>query len=245
MIRALLRGDEVTVDGHVRVDRARLWTLPATPPPLIGAALSEETAAWCGGWADGLITVHMPPDRLRPADRRVPGRWRRGQAGAGAGQGGVGAHRGGGPGGRPRAVAHQRVRLGAHGRHRDGRSVRGGGGPRAPRGRAAERARVARSQAARRVAARDRSTSVSTICSSTRCPASSDGSSTRSAPRCCPRWRRDERRVHERPVVEERRRVLPRCRDVPRLGRRRRRRPRRPGRADRLPGRHRRLDACG
>jgi probable non-F420 flavinoid oxidoreductase len=64
VIRALLHGDEVSVDGHVRVDRARLWTLPPTPPPLIGAALSEETAAWCGGWADGLITVHMPPDRL-------------------------------------------------------------------------------------------------------------------------------------------------------------------------------------
>jgi G6PDH family F420-dependent oxidoreductase len=66
VIRALLRGDEVSVDGQVRVDRARLWTLPETPPPLVGAALSAETARWCGGWADGLITVHMPPDRLRP-----------------------------------------------------------------------------------------------------------------------------------------------------------------------------------
>jgi probable non-F420 flavinoid oxidoreductase len=65
VIRALLRGEEVSLDGHVRVDRARLWTLPASPPPLIGAALSEETAAWCGGWADGLITVHMPPPQLR------------------------------------------------------------------------------------------------------------------------------------------------------------------------------------
>ena len=63
--RALLRGEEVSVDGHVRVDRARLWTLPAEPPPLIGAALSEETARWCGTWADGLITVYLPPDRLR------------------------------------------------------------------------------------------------------------------------------------------------------------------------------------
>jgi probable non-F420 flavinoid oxidoreductase len=65
VIRALLRGEEVSHDGHVRVDRARLWTLPATPPPLIGAALSEETARWCGGWADGLITVHVPPEALR------------------------------------------------------------------------------------------------------------------------------------------------------------------------------------
>jgi G6PDH family F420-dependent oxidoreductase len=39
-IRGLLAGDEVTVDGHVRVDRAQLWTLPAAPVPLLGAALS-------------------------------------------------------------------------------------------------------------------------------------------------------------------------------------------------------------
>jgi probable non-F420 flavinoid oxidoreductase len=65
VIRALLRGEEVSHDGHVRVDRARLWTVPAAPPPLIGAALSEETARWCGGWADGMITVHVPPEQLR------------------------------------------------------------------------------------------------------------------------------------------------------------------------------------
>ncbi|MBN2623200.1 MAG: TIGR03885 family FMN-dependent LLM class oxidoreductase [Acidimicrobiales bacterium] len=66
VIRSLLRGEEVSLDGHVRVDRARLWTLPETQPALVGAALSVETARWCGGWADGLITVHMPPDQLRP-----------------------------------------------------------------------------------------------------------------------------------------------------------------------------------
>lgn len=65
-IRALLRGEEVTVDGLVRIDRARLWTLPSTEPPLYGAALSEETARWCGTWADGLLTVHRPPEELRP-----------------------------------------------------------------------------------------------------------------------------------------------------------------------------------
>ena len=64
VIRALLRGEEVSHDGLVRVDQAKLWTLPAEPVPLIGAALSPETAAWCGPWADGLITVHQPPDRL-------------------------------------------------------------------------------------------------------------------------------------------------------------------------------------
>jgi probable non-F420 flavinoid oxidoreductase len=65
VIRALLRGEEVSRAGHVRVDRARLWTLPATPPPLFGAALSEETAAWCAGWADGLLTVNARPEQLR------------------------------------------------------------------------------------------------------------------------------------------------------------------------------------
>ncbi|HEX2023798.1 MAG TPA: TIGR03885 family FMN-dependent LLM class oxidoreductase [Acidimicrobiales bacterium] len=63
--RALLRGEEVSLDGHVRVDRARLWTLPSRLPPIIGAALSVATARWCGAWADGLITVNQPPDRLR------------------------------------------------------------------------------------------------------------------------------------------------------------------------------------
>jgi len=65
VIRSLLAGAEVDVDGHVRVDRARLWTLPETPPRLVGAALTEATAKWCGGWADGLITVHQPAERLR------------------------------------------------------------------------------------------------------------------------------------------------------------------------------------
>src|SRR5690349_12275766 len=47
VIRALLRGEEVSHDGLVTVDRARLWTLPPEEPPLIGAACSAATAAWC------------------------------------------------------------------------------------------------------------------------------------------------------------------------------------------------------
>ena len=65
VIRALLRGEEVTHDGLVRVDRARVWSLPAEPPPLFGAAVSEETARTVGSWADGLITVRQPSDVLR------------------------------------------------------------------------------------------------------------------------------------------------------------------------------------
>ena len=65
VLRALFAGEEVTHHGLVRVDRARLWTLPATPPPLVGAAVSKETAAWVGSWADGLITVNQDVDALR------------------------------------------------------------------------------------------------------------------------------------------------------------------------------------
>ena len=65
VIRALLAGEEVTHDGLVRVDRARLWTRPAEPPPLLGAAVTPETARWVGEWADGLITVNQPVEVLR------------------------------------------------------------------------------------------------------------------------------------------------------------------------------------
>ncbi|MFC9975474.1 TIGR03885 family FMN-dependent LLM class oxidoreductase [Spirillospora sp. NPDC127200] len=65
VIRALLAGEEVSHDGLVTVDRARLWTLPETPPALVGAAVSVETARWCARWADGLITVNAPAERLR------------------------------------------------------------------------------------------------------------------------------------------------------------------------------------
>jgi probable non-F420 flavinoid oxidoreductase len=65
IIRALLAGEEVSHRGHVVVDRARLWTRPTEPVPLIGAAVSVPTARWCAGWADGLITVNAAPDHLR------------------------------------------------------------------------------------------------------------------------------------------------------------------------------------
>jgi probable non-F420 flavinoid oxidoreductase len=65
VMRALLRGEEVTHDGLITVDRARLWSLPDTPPALVGAAVSAKTAGVVGGWADGLITVNQPLDVLR------------------------------------------------------------------------------------------------------------------------------------------------------------------------------------
>ncbi|HEX8691446.1 MAG TPA: TIGR03885 family FMN-dependent LLM class oxidoreductase [Longimicrobium sp.] len=57
IIRALWAGETVTHDGLVTVEEAKLYTRPKEPPLIVGAALSEETAEWMGGWADGLITV--------------------------------------------------------------------------------------------------------------------------------------------------------------------------------------------
>jgi probable non-F420 flavinoid oxidoreductase len=65
VMRGLWRGEEVTHRGLVVVDRARVWSLPDVPPQLVAGAMSPETAAWAGTWADGLITVNQPPDLLR------------------------------------------------------------------------------------------------------------------------------------------------------------------------------------
>jgi probable non-F420 flavinoid oxidoreductase len=65
VIRRLLAGEEVNHDGLVTVNRGRLWTLPETVPPLIGPAVTPETAARHADWADGLVTVNQPLDTLR------------------------------------------------------------------------------------------------------------------------------------------------------------------------------------
>ena len=64
-IRRLLRGEEVTADGLVQLDRARIWSLPQVPPALHIAAVSTETAREGAEWADGMITVDQPRDALR------------------------------------------------------------------------------------------------------------------------------------------------------------------------------------
>ncbi|ELZ06300.1 G6PDH family F420-dependent oxidoreductase [Natrialba chahannaoensis JCM 10990] len=60
VMRRLWDGEEVTHHGRVDVERATLYSRPETPPPLIGAALSEETAKWLAEWADGMITIATP-----------------------------------------------------------------------------------------------------------------------------------------------------------------------------------------
>ncbi|GAB3650746.1 LLM class oxidoreductase [Glycomyces tarimensis] len=65
ILRRLLDGETVDHDGLVTVRAARLYTRPEAPPPLFAAALSPQTARTVAPWADGLITVNGPIDRLR------------------------------------------------------------------------------------------------------------------------------------------------------------------------------------
>jgi probable non-F420 flavinoid oxidoreductase len=65
VMRRMLAGEEVTHHGLVVVDRARLWSPPEPPPPFIATAVSEATARMAAGWADGLITLNQPREKLR------------------------------------------------------------------------------------------------------------------------------------------------------------------------------------
>jgi alkanesulfonate monooxygenase SsuD/methylene tetrahydromethanopterin reductase-like flavin-dependent oxidoreductase (luciferase family) len=47
------------------VEQARIWDVPDSPPPLIAPAISVETARRSAAWADGLVTVNQPADKLR------------------------------------------------------------------------------------------------------------------------------------------------------------------------------------
>ena len=64
IIRALLAGECVQHQGEVTASQARLYTLPAQQPKLFAAAITSETAAWAGSWADGLITVYQGEGRM-------------------------------------------------------------------------------------------------------------------------------------------------------------------------------------
>ena len=65
IIRRLLDGEEVSHDGLVTVDRARIWDRPEEPPLLLAPAVSPESAARVAQWADGLITVNQSHENLR------------------------------------------------------------------------------------------------------------------------------------------------------------------------------------
>ena len=65
VIRRMLAGDEVSHEGLISVDRARLWTRPDVVPSLIAPAVSIPTAREGAEWADGLVTINQPHDHLR------------------------------------------------------------------------------------------------------------------------------------------------------------------------------------
>ncbi|GAA4362286.1 TIGR03885 family FMN-dependent LLM class oxidoreductase [Hymenobacter saemangeumensis] len=65
VIRALWAGETVSHQGLVTVDEARLYSCPRQTPLLVGAAVTAPTAGWVGGWADALITISQPADKLR------------------------------------------------------------------------------------------------------------------------------------------------------------------------------------
>jgi coenzyme F420-dependent glucose-6-phosphate dehydrogenase len=69
IIRRLLEGERVNHSGLVKVEDAKLFTLPEKHIPLIGAAITSKTAGWLAGWADGLITLSKPLEELKKTVR--------------------------------------------------------------------------------------------------------------------------------------------------------------------------------
>lgn len=65
VMRALWAGETVDHRGHFRLEAARLYTRPAEPPLIVGAAITPETAGWVAGWADALVTVVQPREKMR------------------------------------------------------------------------------------------------------------------------------------------------------------------------------------
>lgn len=65
IIKRLLHGETVTHHGLTTTEEAKLYTRPEIKPLLLGAAVTKETAAWLGTWADGMITVNKPYPDLR------------------------------------------------------------------------------------------------------------------------------------------------------------------------------------
>jgi coenzyme F420-dependent glucose-6-phosphate dehydrogenase len=65
IIRMLWSGKTVNHKGLVTVENAKLYTLPGEAPLIAGAAITEETAGWIGSWADAMITISHPIEKLK------------------------------------------------------------------------------------------------------------------------------------------------------------------------------------
>ncbi len=65
IIRRLLAGERVSHYGRVTVVDAEIYSRPDVAPPLFGAAVTEASAEFHGGWADGLLTVSGEPEEVQ------------------------------------------------------------------------------------------------------------------------------------------------------------------------------------
>ena len=73
LIRRLWTGELVDHDGDFyRVSRARLYTLPEAPPPILIAASGEESATLAGRIGDGLITTAPKAELLKAYGKKGP-----------------------------------------------------------------------------------------------------------------------------------------------------------------------------
>jgi coenzyme F420-dependent glucose-6-phosphate dehydrogenase len=65
IIRKLFSGDDVKHKGEFfKMETARLWTLPAKPPPIYVATAGPVTARKTGRFADGVITVGASEEKI-------------------------------------------------------------------------------------------------------------------------------------------------------------------------------------
>jgi G6PDH family F420-dependent oxidoreductase len=75
LIRRLWTGELVDHDGDFyRVSRARLYTLPDEPPPILIAASGDESATLAGRIGEGLITTSPDKEVLSAYDKAAGGR---------------------------------------------------------------------------------------------------------------------------------------------------------------------------
>ena len=67
IIKQLLSGKQVKHDNgkYFTIERVKMWTLPATPPPIYVATAGPITASWCGRELDGIITPGASHEKLK------------------------------------------------------------------------------------------------------------------------------------------------------------------------------------
>lgn len=65
IMRALWNGETVTHNGLIKLENATLYTRPKTNIQVVGAAITPETAGWLASWADALITISQPVEKLQ------------------------------------------------------------------------------------------------------------------------------------------------------------------------------------